>query len=675
MSKARYIYRRISRKTATANVPTHGQQQSSSFFDFGGEDAFFSVKSQDGGNVNRKCESCDKEEKVQKKENASGKTISSGVSSQVKSLQGGNALPSSARNFFEPKFGANFSNVKVHNDSQSNELASSVNARAFTYKDNIVFNKGQYDTETDDGKHLLAHELTHVVQQNPSVSKKENDNKEDEKIQRVPVTSQFDITGKDPSTATDDTIIRFDKGETAVSGPELAKIKKDATTFKGKEINLNGFTSEEGSDEENKRVANARVNHVSNLLAAEGQSGIRHKKPDIVAGRGNPDYRSRRIVEITPTFTPLGVAVPSAIDPCTTRTVPCGTAFSDITGLALQKVIKSVISLLFPTAASTTQVNTFFGATPASTVVSNLNALIGEMTTLISAHNPATDCRKDICDETCSKGANAYVDRNLVPTKMIFCEKLLAAPQDKRAETFIHESLHATPGVLTKDIAYAHTRKILTLSDAEKLKNTDSYVMLIRMLHNPAATPTTPPSDVIGGAVSGPEKDFAKKIIAFMEQWLISSKFISGQLYGKVNDAINTPAGWKSPVSWNQPLMHDLTPVFGLTDPGTVMPFILPTVDDRTRLAGISDRYFRMREVLHSSPITLIRSSTGTEAWAAGLGSTVDVLPSFFAMSEVDAVKHLILLMLKSMNDVPSALESLYVQGADKIRSSSSVGP
>ena len=186
MSKARYIYRRISKKSGPCNTPAPGKQQTSSFFDFSGEHSFFSGKTPEAA-LNRKCESCEKEDKVQKKENAAtGNTVSQAATSQIKSLQGGTALPASTRSFFEPRFSADFSNVKVHTDSPSNELASSVNARAFTYKNHIVFNKGQYDTETHNGKSLLAHELTHVVQQDNSISRMEVKKGEEEKLHRTP---------------------------------------------------------------------------------------------------------------------------------------------------------------------------------------------------------------------------------------------------------------------------------------------------------------------------------------------------------------------------------------------------------------------------------------------------------------------------------------------------------
>jgi hypothetical protein len=78
---------------------------------------------------------------------------------------GGQPLSSASRAFFEPRFGRDFSAVRVHSDSQASRASQAVNARAFTVGNSIAFGSGQYSPESDSGRHLLAHELTHVVQQ------------------------------------------------------------------------------------------------------------------------------------------------------------------------------------------------------------------------------------------------------------------------------------------------------------------------------------------------------------------------------------------------------------------------------------------------------------------------------------------------------------------------------
>jgi len=81
---------------------------------------------------------------------------------------GGQPLPESVRSYFEPRFGRDFGDVRVHADSTAEEATQAVNAHAFTVGRDIMFCAGQYDPGSEGGKRLLAHELTHVVQQDVS---------------------------------------------------------------------------------------------------------------------------------------------------------------------------------------------------------------------------------------------------------------------------------------------------------------------------------------------------------------------------------------------------------------------------------------------------------------------------------------------------------------------------
>ena len=78
----------------------------------------------------------------------------------------GQPLDRDTRAFMEPRFGHDFSGVRVHADARAAQSARAVNALAYTVGRDVVFGMGQYMPETMGGKRLLAHELTHVVQQN-----------------------------------------------------------------------------------------------------------------------------------------------------------------------------------------------------------------------------------------------------------------------------------------------------------------------------------------------------------------------------------------------------------------------------------------------------------------------------------------------------------------------------
>lgn len=110
----------------------------------------------------------DEKRKIPEAKKVAGQTVKAitDLQTRIQSLRGsGQPLPESVRGFFEPRFGHDFSRVRVHTDSQAGEAAQAVNARAFTVGRNIVFGAGQYKLHSDAGRSLLAHELTHVVQQ------------------------------------------------------------------------------------------------------------------------------------------------------------------------------------------------------------------------------------------------------------------------------------------------------------------------------------------------------------------------------------------------------------------------------------------------------------------------------------------------------------------------------
>ncbi len=77
----------------------------------------------------------------------------------------GQPLDAGTRAFFEPRFGLDFSRVRVHTDGQAAESARAVNALAFTVGQSVVFGANQYAPNSERGRRLMAHELTHVAQQ------------------------------------------------------------------------------------------------------------------------------------------------------------------------------------------------------------------------------------------------------------------------------------------------------------------------------------------------------------------------------------------------------------------------------------------------------------------------------------------------------------------------------
>lgn len=117
-------------------------------------------------NLQKKCTECEQNEQIQMKAYSNGgsarKDVEHGVLSEKAN---GKTLNPETRNWMESRFGTDFGNVKIHDGNNAQQLNDKLNARAFTHRDHIFFNSGEYEPNTLKGKKLLAHELTHVVQQ------------------------------------------------------------------------------------------------------------------------------------------------------------------------------------------------------------------------------------------------------------------------------------------------------------------------------------------------------------------------------------------------------------------------------------------------------------------------------------------------------------------------------
>jgi hypothetical protein len=122
--------------------------------------------------VQRKCQACEEKDKfVHRKKSSTTEVQGNSLDNYISSLSsGGEPMSASSRSFFEPRFGHDFSGVKIHTDTVAAKSARAINALAYTTGNNIVFNSGQYSPESDSGKKLMAHELTHVIQQSQGLS-------------------------------------------------------------------------------------------------------------------------------------------------------------------------------------------------------------------------------------------------------------------------------------------------------------------------------------------------------------------------------------------------------------------------------------------------------------------------------------------------------------------------
>ncbi|HLE57251.1 MAG TPA: DUF4157 domain-containing protein [Rhodothermia bacterium] len=130
------------------------------------EDKYDSVTPPEGESATDSSEGSPAEEEVQRCAIGEAGAVTGRFEQSLQAVQGsGETLSAATDSFMGTRFDRDFSSVRVHSDARSDTLAKGVNARAFTLGNDIFFARSQYQPESRDGRRLLAHELTHVVQQ------------------------------------------------------------------------------------------------------------------------------------------------------------------------------------------------------------------------------------------------------------------------------------------------------------------------------------------------------------------------------------------------------------------------------------------------------------------------------------------------------------------------------
>lgn len=146
--------------------------------------------------IQRKCEKCeeDEKEKVQKKSDRNATSSGSAFFGSYMNGIGakGQSLHPTTRQFFENRLSGSFGDVKIHTDSEATMAAKAVRAKAFTWQNHIVFNQQYFDEHSTAGQQLLAHELTHVMQQRD----------DPDHIQRAPEDAAAEPEQEEPTEAT-----------------------------------------------------------------------------------------------------------------------------------------------------------------------------------------------------------------------------------------------------------------------------------------------------------------------------------------------------------------------------------------------------------------------------------------------------------------------------------------
>ncbi|HAX84708.1 MAG TPA: hypothetical protein DCY91_00205, partial [Cyanobacteria bacterium UBA11370] len=129
---------------------------------------------------------------VQRKPAEGGMAATPDLEESIESARGGGqAIADNIREPMEQAMGADLSGVRIHTDAQSDQLNRSIQARAFTTGQDVFFRQGEYDPGSRQGQELMAHEFTHVLQQNPSVMQRKIQRQDTGEIPGRGVSTEF----------------------------------------------------------------------------------------------------------------------------------------------------------------------------------------------------------------------------------------------------------------------------------------------------------------------------------------------------------------------------------------------------------------------------------------------------------------------------------------------------
>ncbi|HUG24228.1 DUF4157 domain-containing protein [Piscinibacter sp.] len=590
-------------------------------------------------------------------------------------------LDAPTRRFMQTQLGRDFADVRLHTGPDAARSAGALRARAYTVGRDIVFGAGAYRPHELAGRHLLAHELAHTMQPDAAGA-----------LRRA--ASDYEITRIPDTAASDTSTIFFDRGSGTISPPERLKIPALATPAT-RDLTLHGFASEDASAADRATRVTQRLDAVEAALTAEHHTGARSRQPHPNEGVGDIDYRGRRKVVVVPT--PSGsISAPNPVNPCAgagseaaagTALTDCQTKFTGAFPTAKAVVDDAERDIVTtPTAAANAVVSRFFSGVPRADVDANVTAIAAQVRQLSTAHRCHTSC-----DAGCDRPAyNSGRGIGAGGSTMTLCPDFVGAGLDFRINTLLHEAAHANPVERIKDIAYHNTRLIPFLLASDSRRNTDSYVLLMRLVHSAGSMSVGPAAaDTLSGMATtgaGSDTEQTERAVAWLESWLNYGDFDTGTLYATIQRSL--PGGaWVTTGSneFNVQTMHRLATAFtpDLTDPGPdgsprTTP---PTNQDKLRVAAIHDRYSQMYGAINQRPLAITRGPPGSgESWGSSitgprLTQTVTVSNTFFTLTRVNQVKRLVRLMARAHLDITPAFEDKYVEALDLIHTHRSLGP
>ena len=619
--------------------------------------------------IKRKCAHCEEEEKQLQRKESGGNDFNSDTSTEnyLSSLNGGGrSLTKDEAGFFEPHFGYDFSNVRVHNDSIANESAQSIDALAYTHGNHIVFANNPHQLNSYEGKKLMAHELTHVVQQNSG------------SIQPKIIQRDVDIGEKHELTS--EVLSGNKRLELVFDAKSIVKIPDEGehvTKLQQALVNIGIQLPKFGIDGKyNDETRNA-------VIEFQQKAGMSEQEWDGIVGRktiGLLDKSNRNNIIEKDTDDPdkdFVVNKPKAEDKsCEGQPVekPCEqTDLDDIDKVAGEssKLIDKVLAEQLPPKKTG---KADYPSIYASLFKNNDAASVDKVRDNYNKTNKfISDLQKDRslevcatnCDGGCRSGSPAYegFSKKLAKKIIHFCPGLAKHPE--RVLIVLHESHHAAIDG-SSDLAYGSTRLIDKIDFDTALKNAASFHLYASAVDDPKGT-------VIGHAVKDDNKITTntdkKKIdlaLAHMEQWF---KLVTFDVSVDIKGATDAKKKGRYENATAAADMEIWSHWFGLTR--SPAP---PTDSDITKLKAIEERTDDMENTFKN--VFNITETTGPSNWVNGTGtSQIDLNKKAIQLEEKPLVIALLQELVNATPQISANIESLYVGSINDMRNTRNLAP
>ncbi len=392
------------------------------------------------GSGEEECEACkEKHEKEQIQRKTDGNAGAARAPALVHEVlrSPGQPLDAAARRYFEPRFAYDFSRVRVHRDQRAAESARSVHALAYTVGDRLVFGSGQYAPQTETGRHLIAHELAHTIQQasgpNPLVQRAVS--KDWDKLKDYLTYGLFDwaITDADAHKAL--MILK------ALNPTDL----KDTVAAMEKEGWVKRLFSNVSDDDQKKE--SDLLESINDVRVHKGKKG----EADLV---GPCDQKQRK-----------------AIDDRVGGTKDWAREAKNRVNAFAADPAKHADTLKLLDTHFFHQKNN--GPMPPAQQVANARQIANNFQTVEVQQNPLPNLCASPFDPLCASLALAYVSNR--KGRVVFCSSYFEGKEQRQVYNLLHEFMHEFSGV--DDRGYGDERIFAYLTPADAINNADSYAL------------------------------------------------------------------------------------------------------------------------------------------------------------------------------------------------------